>query len=203
MPPTSLLIGTHNSGKLREIKNILGEVGLEIKSLNDFPSVGVAEENEDSYAGNATAKALYYAAATGLMSLGDDSGLEVTALDGAPGLFSARYAGEKASDSDRRILLLDNLEKSSSKDRSARFVCAVAIAAPDQSVVKLAEGVCDGTIGFQSVGTGGFGYDPLFIPKGFSQTFAELPETQKSLISHRGRALAQIRDFLIRDNIQS
>src|SRR5262249_6606131 len=141
----SLLLGTRNAGKLREIETILGSVPWWIRSLREFEDVGVAPEDADTYAENAILKAQFYARETGLCALADDSGLEVTALGGAPGVYSARYAGENTSDADRRKLLLSNLESVAPADRRARFVCAVAIAMSDGNVLNVAEGVCNGT----------------------------------------------------------
>jgi XTP/dITP diphosphohydrolase len=128
--------------------------------------------------------------------LADDSGLEVDALGGAPGVYSARYAGDNASDADRRALLLSELTQVSEKDRRARFVSVVVIASADGTVLNVSEGICEGTITFAPRGNGGFGYDPLFVPDGYSQTFAELPETVKNRISHRAQALLKTRQFL-------
>jgi XTP/dITP diphosphohydrolase len=189
----SLLLGTRNPGKIQEIKIILGDIGLSLCSLQEFENVEVAEENADSYAGNAIAKARFYARSTGMLALADDSGLEVEALGGAPGVLSARYAGEHATDADRRNLLLSELAKTESKDRRARFVCAIAVATRDGDVLNVSEGICEGTIAFAARGEAGFGYDPLFVPDGYDQTFAELPEDVKNKISHRGRALLKIR----------
>jgi XTP/dITP diphosphohydrolase len=194
-----LLLGTQNPGKLREVTSILEGSGWLFTSLQGFDHLGSAEENGVTYAENAIAKARFYAAATGLIALADDSGLEVATLDWAPGVYSARYAGQHASDADRRELLLSELSKTSNTDRSARFVSAVAIADPAGTVLNLAEGICDGTITFTPCGTGGFGYDPLFIPNGHTQTFAELPDSIKNRISHRALALAQTKEFLATD----
>ena len=193
----SLLLGTRNPGKVIEITSILADSGWSFSSLKDFPGVGEAEENFVTFAENAIAKAKFYASATGLCALADDSGLEVAALNGAPGVFSARYAGAHASDLDRRLMLLSELTKTGSNNRRARFVAVVAIATPDGTVLKVSEGICDGSIIFKPRGTGGFGYDPLFIPDGHNQTFAELPDTVKNLISHRARALMGTKDFLL------
>ena len=190
-----LLLGTRNPGKLREITSILEGSGWSFSSLQDFDHVGSAEENGVTYSENAISKARYYATATGLIALADDSGLEVAALDWAPGVYSARYAGENASDADRRELLLSELSKTSNTDRRARFVSVVAIADPAGTVLNLSEGICHGTITSAPRGTGGFGYDPLFIPDGHTQTFAELPEAIKNRISHRALALAQSKHF--------
>ena len=192
---TPVLIGTHNKGKVQEIREILGELNLRLLSLDDFPSVGVAEENEPTYAGNARSKAEFYARASGVWTLADDSGLEVTSLAGAPGVYSARYGGHGASDEDRRRKLLNELGQV--KEREARFVCAVAVASADQKQLRIAHGICCGSIGFEAKGNSGFGYDPLFVPRGFDKTFAELDESVKNEISHRGRALRKARRFLL------
>jgi XTP/dITP diphosphohydrolase len=192
----SLLLGTRNPGKVIEITSILVDTDWSFSSLQDFPDVGEADENFVTFAENAIAKAQFYAAATGLCALADDSGLEVAALNGAPGVFSARYAGANASDADRRALLLSELTKTGDTNRRARFVAVVVIANPDGEILNLSEGICEGIITFSPRGTGGFGYDPLFIPDGYNQTFAELPDTMKNLISHRARALMGTREFL-------
>ena len=192
----SLVLGTRNPGKVIEITNILADSGCSFCSLEEFVNVEVAEENRNTYGDNAIAKARFYALATGLWALADDSGLEVEALGGAPGVFSARYAGETASDADRRVLLLSELAKTGDDDRRARFVAAVAIANAAGELLNVSEGVCEGTITFGPRGDGGFGYDPLFIPNGYNQTFAELPENVKNRISHRARALMQTKLFL-------
>ncbi|HWF88421.1 MAG TPA: non-canonical purine NTP pyrophosphatase, partial [Pyrinomonadaceae bacterium] len=160
----SLLLGTRNPGKLIEITSILADSGWSFSSLEEFPDVGEAEENFVTFAENAIAKAQFYASATGLCALADDSGLEVAALGGAPGVFSARYAGANASDAERRALLLSELAKTGEANRRARFVAVVAVANPDGSVLNVSEGMCEGTIAWAPRGAGGFGYDPLFIP---------------------------------------
>ncbi len=190
----TLLIGTGNQGKLREIRMILGRIPFE---LLDASGIEPPPEDGDSYAANAISKAQYYAKSSGVWALADDSGLEVEALGGAPGIFSARYAGDDASDADRRALLMAELAQSQNHSRRARFVCVVAIAAPDQQVLNVAEGFCEGTIALTERGTSGFGYDPLFVPDGYELTFAQLPEAVKNRISHRGRALAKAQEFLL------
>lgn len=196
IPGTSLLLGTRNPGKIYEIKLILGDLPLEFCSLNDFPNVAVALEDADTYAGNAIKKARFYARETGVPALADDSGLQVEALGGAPGVISARYAGEHANDADRRKLLLSELATTGSVNRRARFVCAIAIATVTGEVLNLSEGICEGTITFEPRGESGFGYDPLFVPDGYGQTFGELSDEVKNRISHRARALLKLRDFL-------
>lgn len=194
--PETLLLATHNPGKIHEMQLILGDLGWTLRSLRDFENVGVAEEHADSYAGNAILKAKFYARSTGLVALADDSGLEVEALGGAPGVLSARYAGDHATDADRRNLLLSELAKIGSDNRRARFVCAIALASPGGQVLNISEGICEGVITFSARGTSGFGYDPLFVPDGYDQTFAELSNEVKNTISHRARALIKLREYL-------
>jgi XTP/dITP diphosphohydrolase len=191
-----LLLGTRNPGKIYEIKLILGDLPLEFFSLNDFPHVAIPVEDADTYAGNAIKKARFYARETGAVALADDSGLEVEALDGAPGVISHRYAGDDADDAGRRKFLLSKLAEAGSDNRRARFVCAVAIATADGEVVNLCEGICEGVITFEERGESGFGYDPLFVPDGYDQTFGELSDDVKNRISHRARALIKLRDVL-------
>jgi XTP/dITP diphosphohydrolase len=195
-PLPSLLLGTRNPGKVREIETILGDVPGQIRSLREFPAVDTPAETGDTYAENAIIKAQFYARATGICALADDSGLEVEALRGAPGVYSARYAGAGASDADRRALLLSELTQVPAEQRQARFVCVVAIALPDGTVLNTSEGTCNGAIIFEPRGSGGFGYDPLFVPDGFEQTFAELSDSIKNQLSHRARALLKTREFL-------
>ena len=196
----TLVIATHNRGKAAEIHKLLGDIPWQLVSLQEFNQVGVAEEIEVSYGGNAVLKARHYAVATHNWVLADDSGLEVTALGGAPGVLSARYAGENASDADRRDLLLSEIEKQGNVERKARFVCSVAIADQTGEIRKLTEGVCEGAIATDARGDGGFGYDPIFIPTGYTQTFGELAEEIKNQISHRAKVLLQARDFLLEKN---
>jgi XTP/dITP diphosphohydrolase len=192
-----LVIATRNEGKAAEIRELLGEIPLQLLSLSDFDRAGDAEEPEDSYAGNAICKAQYYSLATGEMVLADDSGLEVNALEGKPGVLSARYAGPNATDNERRLKLLHELATSNSPDRRARFVCAVAVSLKDGIILKVTESICEGSIGKEPRGDSGFGYDPIFVPSGYSQTFGELPEEVKNQISHRAKAVALMREFLL------
>ena len=191
-----LVIATHNKGKVKEIRELLDDLTWELVSLADYFDVGEAEETESSYAGNAIAKARYYARATSEWVLADDSGLEVDALDGRPGVLSARYAGGNASDADRRARLLLELGTLNASQRSARFVCAAALANPDQDLVKLSEGICEGVIAIAERGNSGFGYDPIFIPNGYHLTFGELSQDIKNRISHRAKAMIAMREFL-------
>jgi XTP/dITP diphosphohydrolase len=195
--PKRLVIATHNKGKVREIKSLLGDIDWNVVSLDDFNNVGEATEDADTYAGNAIAKAKYYARFTGEWILADDSGLEVVALGGAPGVLSARYAGPNASDAERRSKLLLALSETERAGRRARFVCSAAVANPGGEIVKITEGVCEGFISENARGESGFGYDPIFTPAGFDHTFGELSDEVKNRISHRAQAILEMRSFLI------
>ena len=191
-----LVIATHNKGKASEIKTLLGDIGWAILSLDQFGNAGEASEDANTYAGNAALKAIYYSQHIGECVLADDSGLEVAALGGAPGVLSARYTGQNASDSQRRLKLLNELIGVS--DRSARFVCSAAIADSKGKIVKTAEGTCEGIISEESRGHAGFGYDPIFIPSGYDLTFGELSDRIKNQISHRAKAIHALRSFFER-----
>ena len=196
MKPTELLIATGNAGKLREIRTLLGDLPLTLLSLTDFPSIEGLAETGSSFAENAALKALGYARQSGVLTLADDSGLEVDALAGGPGVRSARYLGENVSYGDRISALLTALKDVENDKRSARFVCALVIASPNQEILYRTQATCEGCIGDAPRGSGGFGYDPVFVPHGFTQTFAELPAGIKNEISHRGRALVKGRQFI-------
>lgn len=191
-----LLIATNNAGKVRELNGLLSGLPIRLRDLGDFPGIAEIEETGPTFLENAILKATGYATQTGLTALADDSGLEVAALDGAPGVYSARFAGEDTGFDvkiDRILVLLANAEGT---DRSARFVCSMAVADSAGQIIFTGEGTCDGTIAFSPRGTGGFGYDPIFLPKGFDQTFGELREAIKQQISHRARAFHEIMPFL-------
>lgn len=198
MIPRELLIATRNPGKLIEVQEILSDLPVALKSLHAFPHTTEVEETGETFADNASIKAAAYARQTGAWTLSDDSGLEVEALAGAPGVYSARYAGESASDRERIELLLSNLARTADALRRARFVCAVALADPAGRVIHLSEGVCEGRIIESPRGELGFGYDPVFVPEGYEQTFGELSSEVKQAISHRARALAATRAFLLK-----
>ena len=183
------VIATRNTHKLEEIRSILNFQGLEICSALDFPDIPDTIEDRDTLEGNAIKKAQELCDATGLMALADDSGLEVEALDGAPGVYSARYAGEPCSYEDNNTKLLREL--SGKENRRARFRTVIALARPGEKPLTV-EGICEGKIIEKLRGKNGFGYDPLFVPDGFSETFAELPAETKNKISHRAQALAQV-----------
>jgi XTP/dITP diphosphohydrolase len=193
-----LLIATKNAGKITELKLLLApdDLPITLRSLRDFPNVVEPEETGSSFAENAVLKAKYYALQTKLSALADDSGLEVSALGGAPGVFSARYAGENATDAEKIEKLLNELKKIPDESRAARFVCAMAIADEKGEIKYLTEGVCSGKISVKPSGKNGFGYDPVFIPEGFHETFGELSNEIKQQISHRARATEKIIAYL-------
>lgn len=196
--PTELLIATRNAGKILELQSLLTSLPqLRLRSLAEFPEIPDVDETGATFVENATLKARGYARQTHLWSLADDSGLEVDALGGAPGVYSARYAGEDASDADRIERLLDALSQSGDANRRARFVCVIAISDPQGEIANLSTGICEGTIAHAPRGTNGFGYDPVFVPIGYEQTFGELSIEIKEKISHRARALKAARSFLI------
>lgn len=197
--PHELLIATTNQGKIIELRSLLASVPLlRLRSLAEFPETEDVEETGTTFSENAVLKATAYAGQTGLWTLADDSGLEVDALGGAPGVFSARYGGEGLNDAQRVERLLDELSGCPGQERSARFICVIAIADPQGQVANLSTGRCEGQIALAPKGTGGFGYDPVFIPGGFNQSFGELSPEIKQSISHRALALEGARSFLIR-----
>ena len=194
---STLLIATTNPGKLREYAAIFANMPLELRTLSDLGISDDVEETGATFAENAQLKAEYYAARSGLPTLADESGLEVAALGGEPGVRSHRYAGPDATDADRNALLLKNLEHVPYHARLARFVCVIALARPG-GPTELVEGVLPGVIEFAPRGTGGFGYDPLFYVLDEDKTLAELPPERKNQISHRARAAEAAREVLIR-----
>ncbi|MGH2447510.1 MAG: RdgB/HAM1 family non-canonical purine NTP pyrophosphatase [Chloroflexota bacterium] len=188
-----LLLASNNQHKLRELRTLLGQAGFTVVSPAAIGlKLDVAETGE-TFARNAALKAGAFADASGLLTLGDDSGLQVEALNGEPGIYSARYAGPNASDDQRVALLLDRL--GDRDDRLARFVCSIAIARPGE-VVHIVEGTVEGEIAREPAGHGGFGYDPIFIYPALGKTFAQLSEGEKAAVSHRGRAIRDAAEYL-------
>lgn len=190
-----LLIATRNLGKLREYEELLGGLPIDLTYLD---SEGIAEDVEEtgsSFAENAVQKARQYALVSGLTALADDSGLEVDALGGEPGVHSARYAGPEATDEDRYRLLLDKMRDIPRDERGARFRCVIALAEPGGQTFT-AEGICEGGIAFAPQGHFGFGYDPVFYLPGYDKTMGQLPPEEKSRISHRAKAAQGIRPIL-------
>ena len=181
------VLATHNPGKLAEMKAILSGLGVEVVSPAEAGVEVDVEETGTTFAENAMLKAKAICAAAGLPAIADDSGLCVDALNGGPGVYSARYGGEELDDRKRRLLLLRNLRGQTT--RAAHFTCAVACAFPDGDTLT-AEGRCDGAIAFAPLGEGGFGYDPVFLIPEKGKTFGKLSPEEKSAISHRGKALA-------------
>lgn len=185
---TVLLLASTNKGKIREIKTLLAEAPIDLLTPLDLDLQVEVREEGHTYADNAALKALAFAQRTGLLTLGDDSGLEVEALNGAPGLHSARYAPQPgASDADRRHFLMQNLQ-SHPRPWSARFHCTVALATPGGEL-RFAEGECRGEIIPEERGEHGFGYDPIFLIPAKGRTMAELSLEEKNQLSHRGRAV--------------
>ena len=190
-----IVVATGNIGKLQELETMLGPLGVEIKSLADYPDIPEVVEDGETFAENAAKKARVVAGATGEVALADDSGLEVDFLDGAPGVYSARFAGEEKDDRANNEKLMRLLEGVPPEKRGARFRCVVALALPGGRVVTT-EGACEGVIVDRPRGEGGFGYDPLFYVPRLGKTFAQLDMSEKNLISHRGKAFDQAREVI-------
>lgn len=184
-----VVVASLNRAKVREIGEILAAEGVEFEvvPLSDFPEVTLPPETGETFAENALLKARAASQATGLPAIADDSGLEVDALGGEPGVRSARYAGEGARDVDRYRKVLDLLTEVPDEDRGARFRCAAAFISPE-GMELLAEGTCEGRLAREARGEGGFGYDPIFLPEGYEVTMAQLTPEQKHALSHRGQA---------------
>lgn len=191
-----LLIATRNAHKLAEIREMLP--GIELVGTADWPEVPDPVETGATFEANAAIKASAWLAATGLPALADDSGLEVDALGGAPGILSARYAGVHGDTAANNARLLRELAGVPAERRTARFVCALALARPGKPVLTL-RGECRGRIVASGLGANGFGYDPLFMPEGFNQTFGELSAEVKARLSHRAVAFALAREQWLKD----
>ena len=192
----AVVVATTNSGKRRELVELLSGLPLDIQSLADLPPAPAVEEDGDTYLANALKKAIAIARWSGRATLADDSGLEVDALDGKPGIHSARYAGRVQDSSANLAKLLHALAGVPESRRTARFRCALVVAAPDGATLT-AEDSCEGQIIEAPRGRAGFGYDPIFLYPAARQTFAELPAVVKNRISHRARACAQLRPLLL------
>ena len=190
-----LLVATTNPGKLREICIVLDGVGLELPTLSDFPGIQEPEETGRTFAENARLKALYYSGATGLPTVAEDSGLVIDALDGEPGVSSARYLGGDATYPQRFEHIFRELGRRGQPDSPARFVCALALARGG-NVIYEAEGRVEGRIAPAARGTNGFGYDPIFFYPAYGMTLAEVSDQQKLAVAHRGVAFRQLREYL-------
>ncbi len=195
MKPFELVIATRNKKKIEEIRRILEGLQVTLYSIDDFPGCPEVEEDADTFEGNAVKKAVAVARFTGKPAFADDSGLEVYALNRAPGVFSARYAGPDADDHKNRGKLLLEMTGIEKDRRGARFVCLVALAFPDGKV-EIFEGFVEGRIGTAPRGSNGFGYDPVFYPTGHDRTFAEMRADEKDALSHRGMALKKLRGYI-------
>ena len=198
-----IVLATSNPGKCREIRQVLSGLDVEVASLAEFPPIPPVAEDGATFADNARKKALYYAQATGCWALADDSGLAVDALDGLPGVTSARFAGEDlpadanrpAIDAANNAKLLRLLQDVPQQQRSARFICHLSLAEPGKVLLET-HGTVEGRIGASQKGSNGFGYDPLFIVEGMARTAAELSADAKNLVSHRGKAVREFARML-------
>ena len=191
--PSSLVLATGNPGKVDELRALLADLPLTLRPTGDLDAPPDVTEDADTLNGNARKKARAFHEHTGLAALADDTGLEVAALDGGPGVHTARFAGPDATPDDNKRRLLDVME--GVEDRRARFRTVAALV-EDDGTMRTFEGICSGTITTEPQGDGGFGYDPLFLPDGRDQTFAEMPPETKNQISHRRKALDAVRQFL-------
>jgi XTP/dITP diphosphohydrolase len=192
----TLVLGTRNAKKRQEIEEILGDLGLDLQDLAQYPDAPEVVEDGDTFEANAHKKAIETARAVGQWVLAEDSGLVVPALNGRPGVYSARYAGKQGDDAANNARLLAELAPLGPDARVAYYVCTAAVADPAGQVHALAEGRCHGRIIAEYRGTGGFGYDPLFLIPEYHRTFGELSAAVKHALSHRGRALAKLRPAL-------
>ncbi|OHB39307.1 MAG: non-canonical purine NTP pyrophosphatase, RdgB/HAM1 family [Phenylobacterium sp. RIFCSPHIGHO2_01_FULL_70_10] len=193
-PGARLVVATHNPGKARELAAIL-ENRFELVTAGDL-GLAEPEETETTFVGNALLKARAAARASGLAAIADDSGLSVAALDGAPGVYSARWAGPEKDFALAMRKVEERLEAAESDDRAAWFTCALAVAWPDEGPMLVVEGRVDGTLTFPGRGTRGFGYDPIFVPEGHAQTFGEMDPAAKDAMSHRARAFEKLKAAL-------
>jgi XTP/dITP diphosphohydrolase len=195
-----LVVATTNRGKLREIAQLLAGAPVELVTLADFPAVAAPDENGRTFAENARLKALFYARHTGELTVAEDSGLEIDALDGAPGIESARFGGPDSTYPEKFALLYDALRRRKASGSTARFVCWLALA-KDGQVLFETRGTVEGRIAPEPRGTGGFGYDPIFLYPPFGCTLAEAGD-QKAAVSHRGEAFRKLRTYLTTSNAE-
>lgn len=184
-----LVLGSHNKKKVRELVELLEPLGIEVQSLDDYPDAIEVEETGETFQENARKKAIEQALHLGRWVLGEDSGISVDALDGRPGVYSARYSGPGATDESNNAKLLEELADLPLEERTAHYVCHTALADPDGNLRAESRGRCDGRIRFAPEGSGGFGYDPLFEHPDYGETFGTLPPEVKQRLSHRAAAL--------------
>jgi XTP/dITP diphosphohydrolase len=194
----SLILGTTNAGKLRELLELLAPHGIACRSLAGLAGAVTVEETGETFADNAALKATLQARAVGEWVLAEDSGLVVPELGGAPGIYSARFSGPNATDSANNARLLEQLAAATGSRRAAHYACHAALAAPSGTVVATSSGTCGGFIAREAAGGGGFGYDPLFVVSEYHRTFGELPAAVKAVISHRARAMRAMLPSILR-----
>lgn len=190
-----LVLATGNKGKISEMKRILDEFHIEVISVKELENMPDVKEDGATFFENSRKKATEIAKAAGMFALADDSGLEVDALQGRPGVYSARYSGENATDLSNNEKLLEELKNVEESNRTARFKCVMVAASPEGKIIS-SEGSCEGVIANSMKGEGGFGYDPLFYVPAFGKTMAELSPDEKNSISHRGEAVKKIMELL-------
>lgn len=190
-----IVLATRNGGKVKEFMNLLIGLDLNILSMNNFPDIGDIEESGSTFEENALLKARTVSSKTGLLAIADDSGLEVDALHGRPGIYSARYAGEAASDEENYLKLLEDMKDIPKAERGAAFVCTIAVSSPSGESIT-AVGRCKGEIATGPEGEGGFGYDPLFYLPELGCTMASISKEEKNNISHRGEAVKELKKIL-------
>lgn len=195
MVTLKMILATRNKGKVKEIKSILGPLDIEVLTLDDVPALELPPEVGNTFKENALAKAAFIAGSTGIPALADDSGLEVDYLDGRPGIYSARYAGQDATDRENYEKLLAELSGVEREKRTARFRCAIALVLPGREPLVF-EGALEGFIATEPGGENGFGYDPVFFVAEEGKTAAELKPEEKNRISHRAKALEKLKDWL-------
>lgn len=195
MTNKTIIIATNNKGKAKEFKSLFAEYGYKIKTLHDFPEIRDVEETGNTFYANALQKATFISQALDTIVLADDSGLEVDALDGAPGIYSARFAGEHGNDQKNNEKLLEELKNTPEEERTANFHCSLVLVRPDKEPLHVV-GTVDGLILQEPKGDNGFGYDPLFFVPELDKSMAELTSDQKNAISHRAQAIIKLRDHL-------
>lgn len=195
MTNKTIIIATNNKGKAKEFKSLFAEYGYKIKTLHDFPEIRDVEETGNTFYANALQKATFISQALDTIVLADDSGLEVDALDGAPGIYSARFAGEHGNDQKNNEKLLEELKNTPEEERTANFHCSLVLVRPDKEPLHVV-GTVDGLILQEPTGDNGFGYDPLFFVPELDKSMAELTSDQKNAISHRAQAIIKLRDHL-------
>jgi XTP/dITP diphosphohydrolase len=193
-----LLVATTNPNKVKEIRRVLDGADVEVITLEGWPNLVAPEETGRTFEDNARLKATYYARATGQVTVAEDSGIEIDALGGVPGVESARYAGEETSYPEKFARLYAALDRTGTRDSAARFVCALAMASAD-AILFEARGVIEGRVAHEPAGSGGFGYDPFFFYPPYGRTLGQVTPEEKLAVSHRGQAFRKLREYLDRE----